>query len=130
MKPVSRGATDLPAQPPHAPRLLASRRRARRDGNGRRAVMVGLVMLMLMIVVVGFAMLNGTAPPRPAENTQIGRPAVGAIKFLTDGDVCRQATIDNGTGQITDLGRLACDQSKDVRPGGRLGSIRDSFMGR
>jgi hypothetical protein len=134
MKPVSRDTPDLPAQLPHSPRLPASGRRARREGNGARAVMVSLVMLMI-VVVVGFAMLrDGAAPPRATENAQIGRPAVGTIKFFREGDVCRQATIDNRTGEITELGRVPCDQSKeglgDRHPGGRLGSIRDSFTGR
>jgi hypothetical protein len=129
MKPVSRNTLDLPVQPPHPLRLPATGRRARREGSAARALTVGLVILVSL--VVGFVMLReGAAPPRAVENGQISRPTVGAIKYLTDGDVCRQATVDNSTGQITDLGRLACDQSKEVRPGGRLGSIRDSFKGR
>jgi hypothetical protein len=86
---------------------------------------------MLMGLVVGFATFGDrAAPPRVAETAQVVGPAVGSIKFLIEGDVCRQATIDNGTGQITELGRLACEQSKQGHPGGRLGSIRDSFMKR
>jgi hypothetical protein len=129
MKPVSRETPDLPAQAPHSLRLPATRRRAQRAGNGVRAVLVGL--LVLMVLAIGFVTLSHrAAPPRAVENAQIVGPAVGTIKYLTEGDVCRQATIDNGTGQIAELGRLACEQSRQGHPGGRLGSVRDSFMKR
>src|SRR5262245_40508608 len=120
MKPVSRDTPDPPARPPRPPLPPAGGRRARRGGSGVRAVVAGVAMLM--IVVAGFALLRpGAPPPRAAETPQISRPAVGTIKFFPEGNSCRQATIDNKTGEMTELGRGRCDDAKGGgHPGGRL----------
>jgi hypothetical protein len=106
-----------------------SRRKATWNGNGAQAVTSGLILLG--ILVVGVSMIQRSAAPVQATPDDHGaRHAVGTIKFRAEGDLCRQATIDNKTGQMIDHGRLPCEKPAAEPSGGRLESIRNSFKSR
>jgi hypothetical protein len=107
-----------------------SRRRATWNGSGAQAVTAAL--LLLLILVAGFSMLRDSAAPVQAtHDDHSARYAVGTIKFRPEGDLCRQATIDNKTWQMIDHGWLPCENPVPADPSGsRLESIRNSFKSR
>jgi hypothetical protein len=120
---------------PDPPVSARSRRKARRTGNGTRVVVTCLVLLIIAGVAV-FALGDAAAPLRVFQDDRGDRHKVSTIKFAGDGSLCRQATIDNRTGEITDKGRVACEEPVPTDPkerlkqkysGGRLQYISNSF---
>jgi hypothetical protein len=107
-----------------------SRRKATWGGSGAHAATACL--FLLLILVAGFWMLSDSPAPLPATtDDQSARNVVATIKFRPEGDLCRQATIDNKSGQMIEHGRLPCEKpSADSSGGGRLESIRNSFRSR
>jgi hypothetical protein len=128
-----------PDRPPMSGPLTAPcRRKARRTGNATRVV-VTLLVLFLIAGVGVFALGDAAAPLRTSPDDRSDRHNVATIKFAGDGNHCRQATIDNRTGELTDKGRGACEEPVPTDPkerlkqkysGGRLQSIGDSFRSR
>jgi hypothetical protein len=106
-----------------------SRHRATWKRNGAHAATACFVLLL--ILVAGFWMLRDSPAPVPATaDDQGARNVVATIKFRPEGDLCRQATIDNKSGQMIDQGWLPCEKPSADQSGGRLESIRNSFRSR
>jgi hypothetical protein len=87
--------------------------------------------VLFLILAAGFWMLKDSAAPvRATDEGQSPRNVVATIKFRPEGDLCRQATIDNKSGQMIEHGRLPCEKPSAESSGGRLESIRNSFRSR
>jgi hypothetical protein len=79
----------------------------------------------------------------PTVSAQSGTPAltkkangpttVGTIRLARDGDSCREVTIDNSTGRLSENRRVDCKEGTPSEPREmtkRLEAIRDAFQGR
>ncbi len=102
-------------------------------------VVVTCLVLFLMIGAGVFAFGDAAAPLRMSQDDRSGWHKVTTIKLPGEGNLCRHATIDNRTGQVTDKGRAACENPVPTTPeeqlrqrysGGRLQSISESFKSR
>jgi hypothetical protein len=98
-----------------------------------------LCIAMLLLFGLGLFLLKDAAEGLRTTADDGAVQRYGTIKLARDGDLCRQMTIDNRTGQLTDNGRVSCDkatpidakeQLKERYSGGRIDSIRNSFRAR
>jgi hypothetical protein len=99
-----------------------------------------LSIALLLFFGLGLFLLKDAAEAfrTPAADDGAAHRSV-TIRLAREGDLCRQVTIDNKTGQMTDKGRLPCDKATPTDPkeqlkerysGGRLDAIRNSFTAR
>jgi hypothetical protein len=102
-------------------------------------VVVTCLVLFLIIGAGVFALGDAAAPLRMSQDDRKDRHNVATVKLPGEGSLCRHATIDNRTGELTDKGRAACEDPTPTDPkerlkqkysGGRLQSISDSFKSR
>ena len=130
----ARQATDEPGS--HQASGRRGKHRAKGDGNGVRALVI--CVLMLIFFAGGWFLLKDAGDRFGSDWDREAAYRSGTIRFGRHGELCRQVAIDNRTGQMTDKGNLPCDKApptdaKDImreRSGGRLDAIRNSFTSR
>src|SRR5262249_7207295 len=88
--------------------------------------------------------LRGTTAQGPAPDqldTAAAAKSIGTVRFMGEGQSCRELQIDNQTGRVSEKKRAGdCKETrtptdpqevmKSRYSGGRLESIRESFSGR
>jgi hypothetical protein len=115
---------------------------AGRAGDVRRAIQAGGFLLLVCVsavVIAGWfrASLNPASRSPAARQAELSKGSMLVVS--PTGDLCRESTIDNSTGQIRNNGWVNCEQAlakaanpgADGRPqGSRLDIIREGFRGR
>jgi hypothetical protein len=140
MKPNANGTAPDPVR---EPATRGTRRKpASRAGTRGRTIMSIIVVCMAMALVLAAGIFFRRE--LPTVSAQSGTPAltkkangpttVGTIRLARDGDSCREVTIDNSTGRLSENRWVDCNEGKTSSEPRemtkRLEAIRDAFSGR
>jgi hypothetical protein len=139
MKPNANGTMSNPVR---EPATSGTRRKpgSRAHTRGRTIMRIAVVCLAMALVLAAGIFFRREVPTVSAQSSTPaltkkanGPTTVGTIRLARDGDSCREVTIDNNSGRLSEHRRVDCKEGTPSEPREmtkRLEAIRDAFQGR